>query len=46
MTNKIAIVFGASGFLGSHVAEALSVDDIRCVYLIDLHRFISGMIKK
>ncbi len=26
MTNKIAIVFGASGFLGSHVAEALSVD--------------------
>ena len=25
MTNEIAIVYGASGFLGSHVADALSV---------------------
>jgi len=24
MSKEIAIVFGASGFLGSHVAEALS----------------------
>ena len=26
MSKEIAIVFGASGFLGSHVAEALSSD--------------------
>ena len=24
MVNEIAVVFGASGFLGSHVADALS----------------------
>jgi len=29
MSNEIAIVFGASGFLGSHVAEALSTDGYR-----------------
>jgi len=35
MSNEIAIVFGASGFLGSHVAEALSTDGYR-VRLFDL----------
>ncbi|TDI77589.1 MAG: SDR family oxidoreductase, partial [Betaproteobacteria bacterium] len=29
MSNEIAIVFGASGFLGSHVAEALSAEGYR-----------------
>ena len=29
MSNEIAIVYGASGFLGSHVADALSVAGYR-----------------
>ncbi len=29
MSNEIVVVFGASGFLGSHVADALSVAGYR-----------------
>ena len=46
MSNEIAIVYGASGFLGSHVADALSNAGYRVRLFDRRHPLISVPIRR